>query len=339
MAHGLSTLVTWNRGPPLWGLISSDTSKFYQVGEKGRRLGPGCKMAARGAAWRGGHVVGSSARASLSDLYGSSGLTGAAERETGRVSALAGLLPLPPMPPPGPVSVLRGFCLFYSRLMQRCTRFPRRVLGSRWPGDFWAVPCFLVAAPESVLPLREALRRSPGRRAGLARVWGARQRWGPSRRPAPTAGRGAGDTARRRGGSATGEARERCLLPLGDRPGPVGVCCVFAAHFMLSSGPGDGVPSGRRRERLPPLGPLRTFSLSRAVGYVEDAGPASPGRRRRCDARSSRGTPGAAERLDAGRGLRARRGRAGAPGRRRRVRMDEGAPEPLRSPQRGPVPS
>lgn len=54
---------------------------------------------------------------------------------------------------------------------------------------------------------------------------------------------------------------------------------------------------------MPPLGPLRTFSLSRAVGYVEDAGPASPGRRRRCDARSSRGTPGAAERLGAGRGL------------------------------------
>lgn len=46
-------------------------------------------MAARGAAWRGGHVVGSSARASLSDLYGSSGRTGAAERETGRVSSRA----------------------------------------------------------------------------------------------------------------------------------------------------------------------------------------------------------------------------------------------------------
>lgn len=33
MARGLSTSVTWNRGSPLWGLISSDTSKFAKAGK------------------------------------------------------------------------------------------------------------------------------------------------------------------------------------------------------------------------------------------------------------------------------------------------------------------
>lgn len=168
---------------------------------------------------------------------------------------------------------------------------------------------------------------------------GARPPPSPHRRPGREGrGRHSPRTSRERGGDGrAGGGRSAGALPAASRgrPGPLVVCCAFAARFLVSSGPGGRVPSGRRTERLPPPGPLHTFSLSRAAGYVQNAGPACPGRRRRGD---SRGAPGAAERRGAGRGLWARRGRAGAPGRRRRPRKDGGAPEPLRSPQRGPVP-
>ncbi|XP_060269654.1 uncharacterized protein LOC121819183 [Ovis aries] len=242
-------------------------------------------------------------------------LTGAAERETGRVSVGAGLSPLPPIPQPGPVSVLRGFCLFSSRLLQRGTGFPRRVLRSGWPGDFRAVPGFSGRGAGAAVRLR---RKRPGRsterRAGPARVCRERGARGPQPPPSPHrgAGRGAGGTSRRRGGSAVETARSsrrakrgsaaRCLTGMVRVPqAPAAllppISCCRAAWGTAS--PRGGRGSGCLGQDL--WAPF----LSRALGYVEDPGSASPGRRRREDAGSSRG---AAERRGAGRGLQARRG-------------------------------
>lgn len=161
---------------------------------------------------------------------------------------------------------------------------------------------------------------------------GARPPPSPHRRPGREGrGRHSPRTSRERGGDGrAGGGRSAGALPAASRgrPGPLVVCCAFAARFLVSSGPGGRVPSGRRTERLPPPGPLHTFSLSRAAGYVQNAGPACPGRRRRGD---SRGAPGAAERRGAGRGLRARRGRAGAAGKGRGAGPTSAAKEGRRS--------
>lgn len=216
---------------------------------------PGCKMAARvGAAWRGGHVLGSSARASLSDLYGSSRRTGAAERERGRVSSRAEP-PLPRKPPLGPVLVFRGF---FSSPPAKVYRITLEGPGECVAGDFRAVPPFVIAAPERV-----SAGSAPGGHPCEERTWrrmlGAWRRWRPGRRPGPSAGSGRGgaraarpETWRELGGDGPDllacEARERCSLLLGDRADPVGVwlrvCRPFPAFEWLRGraplGAGEG---------------------------------------------------------------------------------------------------
>lgn len=195
------------------------------AGERGRRLGPGCKMAARGvgaAAWRGRHVVGSRARASfISDLYGSSGRTGAAEREAARVCAAR---------PAGARSTFGfyGF-LFCSALgfLQRCTGFPRRVWGTDRRGT-------------------AGLRRSPGWRGGACS--GAR---------AAAGGHGAASPA---DAAAPGRGGNAARCPRGTSGVSPRVFLFFArpSHFLLSSwerlSPLDvaaaGSLSGERRPRL-----------------------------------------------------------------------------------------
>lgn len=199
-------------------------------------------------------------------------------------------------------------------------------------GDIWAVPAFLIAAPEPVFAFGKRpgvhLREEPTRRrCGARGACGGPAAPSPHRRPG--AGRGADGAARRRGGSAAGTARSSWRAG-GDRgsvarclSGPVWIQlasgCAFSAHFLLVSGRGNEL-LGEGRERLRPPGPRRTSSLSRAGGYAENA-------------RSGRGPqelPGRGAR----RGLRAgagRRARAGAPDGRRRRRKDGGAPEPCHS--------
>lgn len=108
--------------------------------------------------------------------------------------------------------------------------------------------------------------------------------------------------------------------------------CAFAAHFLLSSGPGDALPSEQRRlKRLPLPGPLRTSSFSRAAGPAEAAGP---GHRRRLCLRS----PALSGRARCGRVARRWAGSAGAAGKGRgagptsRRRKDGGELRPPRSP-------
>lgn len=108
--------------------------------------------------------------------------------------------------------------------------------------------------------------------------------------------------------------------------------CAFAAHFLLSSGPGDALPSEQRRlKRLPLPGPLRTSSFSRAAGPAEAAGP---GHRHRLCLRS----PALSGRARCGRVARRWAGSAGAAGKGRgagptsRRRKDGGELRPPRSP-------
>lgn len=248
---------------------------------------PGCKMAARvGAAWRGGHVLGSSARASLSDLYGSSRRTGAAERERGRVSSRAES-PLPRKPPLGPVLVFRGF--FFPRLLLRCTGLPWRVLGSVWLGT--SGPCLRSLPRRRSGSLREAPRAFTRAKSGPGGgCWERGAGGGPAAAqalPRAQGGEGRERRAQRRGGSSAGTARIFWRAKRGSAAccfsGTVRIqlaCgCAFAAHFLLLSGSGDELPLGQGKERQPPPRPLRTFSLCREVGYVENAWsglPAAP---------------------------------------------------------------
>ncbi|XP_051702354.2 spidroin-1 [Oryctolagus cuniculus] len=249
-------------------------------------------MAARGVAGEGAsHVVGSSARASLSDLYGSSGRTGAAERETAHVSARA-------EPTPGRVSVLRGFCFFF-RLLQRCTGFPRRVWGPSCRETSGLCGGLLVAEPGAASAgcalafLGSESGQGGGCGGGGGR--GARPRSGSSADSGP--GEGAGAAAPRRGGSAAPAFREWAAssrrLPALLPPIP------FPAFDLTRRPRGSG-------------GPRWTFLalfLSRVVGFVEIGAPGPAGAGAASEPRSSRALAGG--RRGAGRGLRARRGAAG----------------------------
>lgn len=199
---------------------------------------PGCKMAARvGAAWRGGHVLGSSARASLSDLYGSSRRTGAAERERGRVSSRAEP-PLPRKTPLGPVLVFRGFFFLAS-----CSGVPD------YPGGSWGVCGW-------GLPGRASVRyrgagaglcgkrpgRSPVRRADLAADVGS---VAPvAARPPPRPFRGL-----RAGRGTSGAPRDVAGARRG-RPGSSG---VRSAGALLAASRGPCGSSWRVAARLPPI--------------------------------------------------------------------------------------
>ncbi|XP_023381034.1 uncharacterized protein LOC111733266 [Pteropus vampyrus] len=136
-----------------------------------------------------------------------------------------------------------GF-LFYSRLLQRCTGLPCRVLGEHVAGDTWAVPAFLIAAPEPVSAFGKRPGRSSARRADPAALWGAGRPWGPGRaQPPPPArggegrGRRSPETWREHGGNgpqllAGGRgARERRSLPLGAGLDPAGVWLRFFRPF------------------------------------------------------------------------------------------------------------
>lgn len=143
---------------------------------EGRRLGPGCKMAARGRG-PGGHVPEPSAsllKASLpfARAHWSRGARGRQVRaET--------------PPPVRPASSFTGFCSFYSGLLQGSTVLPRGSWG-RVAGDVRAVLALLSAAPQ-----REASRaftRAEGRLGGGGgqRGGGGREGGGGRHRPPPS---------------------------------------------------------------------------------------------------------------------------------------------------------
>lgn len=174
-----------------------------------------------GAARRGSHVLGSSARASLSDLYGSSGRTGAAERETGRVSSRArGAAATATRPAALPGSSSRGVCWFYSRLLRRCTGLPRRVLENMWLGTSGLCLRFLSQRRSRCSPSGSArvficAKSRPGGDVGRGEPVGARPR------PAPTAGPGRGGARTAQPGDVAGARRERPAAP-GGRAGIAG---------------------------------------------------------------------------------------------------------------------
>lgn len=250
-----------------------------------------------------------------------------------------------------PVSVLRGFCLSSSRLLQRGTGFPRRVLRSGWPEDFRAVPGFSGRVAGAAVRLyRKRPGRSPARRAGPARVCGERGARGPQPPPSPHrwAGTGAGGTSRRRGGSAVETARSsrrakrgsaaRCLTGMVRVPhAPAAllppISCCRVAWGTASPRGGGGSGCLRQDPCASCLSPERWLRRGTRLGLPRSPAP------RRCRELPGRARCGRAARRWAGSAGAARRGRAGARGwRRRRSRNDGGAPESLRSPQRGPVP-
>lgn len=188
------------------------------------------------------------------------------------------------IPPPGPVSVFRGFCLFYSRLLQRCTRLPCRVLGNMWLGTSGLCLRFLSqrrsrCPPSGSAPGVHPRGEPPRRRCGARGAGGGPAAPSPHRRPG--AGRGADGAARRRGRSAAETARS-CWRAAGEfgsaarcRSGPMWIQlpsgCAFSAHLLVLSGRRNELLLGQGKERLPPPGPRRTSSLSRAGGYAENA--------------------------------------------------------------------
>ncbi|XP_027448054.1 uncharacterized protein LOC113921491 isoform X1 [Zalophus californianus] len=231
--------------------------------------------------------------------------------------------------------------LFYSRLLPRCTGFPRRVLGNGWPRDLRAVTWFLIAALERVSSSAGSARGvRPSVEPAPHRVLGAWRRRGPRRlaRPPPSphrglgAGRAAGgatqETWQERGGdgpellAGVGQGAGARLAASGTVLIALASGCNFAAHFLLSSGPGDALLSEQWRKRRPPPGPLRTSSFSRAAGHADDARPG----RRLClwsPALSGRARSGRAARRWAGSSGAARRGGEGS-GRRPDVAAEEG---------------
>lgn len=177
---------------------------------------------------------------------------------------------------PGSASDFRGFVLF-SPPAQVDGITPKGP-GERAAGDFRAVPRFLTAAPASASAgSAPAFSRAESRPAAGVR---SEAPLGAPPPPCPHCGRGACSAARRRGGDGperwAGGGRS-AGTPLAAARGPSDlVGCAVAAHFLVLRGPEDAVSSGQWRERLPPPGPLCTFSVSRAVGYVEKPGPVRP---------------------------------------------------------------
>lgn len=262
-------------------------------------------MAARGGYLAGRSRRGSSARASLSGLYGSTGLTGAAERETGRVSVGAGSSPLPPIPQPGPGSVYVS-CLFSSASRRGATGFPRRaVLRSGWAwGLSGLCPGFSQAAPEPLSALRRKRPRAFYRAGdGPARVCRERARGPqPPLQPPPRAekrGRYVPETAERGGdGSSLRRAKRGSAAAAspewsGSRRRRLRFCRPFPVVERAW---------GRR-----PLGAQRSGCLGKDL-WAPFSLQSARLRRGPCLASPGAGaakmpSPGAAERRGAGRGL------------------------------------
>lgn len=275
MAHGRSTLVTWNWGPPFGADYSSDTSKLAKAGKRDAASVPDVRWRRGGvAAWRGGHVVGSSARASLSDLYGSSGRTGAAERETGRVSLRApSYCRCHPTRRPARFQFYGAFVLFSP---------PAEVYGISPKGAGERVAsgltgCDLVSyrgAGAGVLLCGKRPGRSPERRAGPAPGAGSvaaagAQAPGPASAQPPPA-RGGESRGRRNPGDVAGARRGRSGAPGGrragsgsatrclrDRPDCAGVWLQFCRPFPAFEWPRGRAPLGTVEEaaasaRTPP---------------------------------------------------------------------------------------
>lgn len=293
-------------------------------------------------------MVGSSARASLSDLYGSSGRTGAAERETGRVSARAEPPPLPPNTSPGSVSVLRGFCFIFASA--EVYGISPKGAGERVASGLPGYDLVAVAAPEPASSAGSAPGARPSGEPAGRRVWGAWQRQGAqalvpaSAQPPPRArsgegrGRCSGDVAGAwRGlsgapGGRRAESGSAACCPR-DRPDRAGLWLLFCRPFPAFERPRGRALLGRRRKRLPPSGPLRTFSLSRTVGHAEDAPP----RRHLCfwsPALSGRARGGRAARRWAGSPGAAGKGRGAGPTSRRKTEERRGR---FARPRRGPL--
>lgn len=217
--------------------------------------------------------------------------------------------------------------------------------------DFRAGPSFLTAGA-GVRLCGKRPRRSSLRRADLVADVGSNAWSGPAAAQPPSRawggegrGRRSSETWRELSGDVpellAGEVRERCLLPLGDCPDPVGVWLRFCRPFRVFEWPrgrallGSGGGSSCLRQDLP------APSLSRAVGYVESIRSGLP----RAPAPTIPRALGARPVWLSGSALGgvARRARGGREGHRRQADVGvEGKTEERRSrftrPQRGAVP-
>lgn len=132
-----------------------------------------------------------------------------------------------------------------------------------WPGTAWLCFGFLPRRQNPCPPQREAprafTRAEPARRR---RTWGARRRWGPGRRPAPTVGSGgegrgqrSPETWRERGGvcpERLAGCRRSAGTPLAASPrpsDPVGVWVHFGRPFPASEWPRGRAPLGAVERR------------------------------------------------------------------------------------------
>lgn len=231
------------------------------------------------------------------------------------------------IPPPGPVSVFRGFCLFYSRLLQRCTRLPCRVLGNMWLGTSGLCLRFLSQRRSRCPPSGSA----PG-----VHPRGEPRRWGPGRAQPPPPARGGEGRGRRspetwpeRGGNgpqllAGGRGVwERRSLPLGADVDPAAVWLRFfrpspgfeRPKERASLGAGEGAAASAR---TPPH--VFSFQSGRLRGErpVRPVTSGAPGARRGA---ARGGGQGQGRRADVGGGGRMEERRSG-----------------VTQPQRGPAP-
>lgn len=189
-----------------------------------------------------------------------------------------------------------GVSGFFSPPAQVYGITPLRVVGNVWLGTSGCALVSSRGAGVGVHLCGKRPGRSPVRRAGRRRMWGAWHRRGPGRRPAPTVGLGRGGAraalpgdvagARRGLSEAPGGRSAGTLLAASRRPSdPGGIWLRFGRPFPAFEWPGDDLPSAA--EEATASATTRAHFLCFERGrLIEKSGPGAA-----CDPRSSRGAP------------------------------------------------